>query len=235
MATSGSAKRSWTGIRSSPVTGSAQRRHVPAQGARTVPWTSMPPLKEISSASISASAPAGTTLRPSSMPCSCIGPAWATSPRRISWACSPLRRRSRPTWTTKGSAVVTRNTSPPSRLILIEEAVAFLFAGGDALVGRGLHGGSGQPRPARLDGAGEAVEDDLHARQLLVDEVLGLVAQGAGLFVGVIEDALGHGVGLPDDLGALHHVLSLGADLVHQRLGLAAALSHELLALAEQP
>ena len=89
--------------------------------------------------------------------------------------------------------------------------------------------------PAGLDGAGQAVQHDLHAGQLLVAEVLGLVAHGAGLVVGVVEDALGHRVGLADDLGALHHALGLGPHLLHQRVGLPVRLGQELLALTQEP
>ena len=71
---------------SSPDTGSAQRRQMPTQGALTVPSTSIPPSKGCSVTSTSASAPAGTTLRPGSMPTSSRGPASATSPWRTSWA-----------------------------------------------------------------------------------------------------------------------------------------------------
>ena len=109
-----------------------------------------------------------------------------------------------------------------------------------ACVGLGLDrraapGTASQLGPAGLHGPGEPVEHDLHAGQLLVAEVLGLVPHGAGLVVGVVEDALGHRVGLADDLGALHHALGLGPHLLHQRLGLPGALGQELLALAQEP
>ena len=107
---------------SSPDTGSAQRRHIPAQGARTVPAASIPPWKGLSTRSTSAAAPGGTTLRPGSMPDASSGPASTTSPLRTTCIGSPPRglraeRRSRATLTTKGSAPVTtgpgRRNRPP--------------------------------------------------------------------------------------------------------------------------
>ena len=89
-------------------------------------------------------------------------------------------------------------------------------------------------RPAwtRLDGA---VEHDLEGGQLLVAEILGLVAEPAGLFAGVVEDPLGHVVGLADDLGPLHHALGLGPYLFQEDVGLPLARGQELVAFAQQP
>ena len=91
-----------------------------------------------------------------------------------------------------------------------------------AAVGRcRIRDGDGELRSAGLDGPGQAVQHDLHAGQLGVDEVLRLVPQDARFLVGVIENALGHRVGLPHDLGALDHVLGLGPDLAQEGVGLA--------------
>src|ERR1035438_7511793 len=58
---------------------------------------------------------------------------------------------------------------------------------------------------ARARSAAPSDLDDLEAGELLVGVVLGLVAQSAGLIIGVVQDALRHVVGLAHDLGPLHH------------------------------
>jgi hypothetical protein len=49
------------------------------------------------------------------------------------------------------------------------------------------------------------------------------VAELASLFPGVVEDPLGHLVGLAHDLGALHHALGLGPYVVEEHVRLALA------------
>ena len=84
----------------------------------------------------------------------------------------------------------------------------------------------------RLQGA---LEHDLEAGQLLVAEVLALVAQAAGLVLGPLDDLAGPGVGGLHDLGALHHALGPGAGLLEDVVALAPHLGEELLALLQQP
>ena len=81
-----------------------------------------------------------------------------------------------------------------------------------------------------------AVEHDLERGELLVDVVLGLVAELAGRRPrrrrrSRLRDA----AGLADDLGALHHPLGLDPARLDDVVGLAAGLGEELLALLEQP
>ena len=79
------------------------------------------------------------------------------------------------------------------------------------------------------------VEHDLEAGQLLVAVVLGLVAQAAGLVPGLLDDALGGVLRLPDDLGALHHALGPDPGRFEDVVALALDLGQELLALLEHP
>ena len=116
------------------------------------------------------SAPAGTTLRPGSIPASSIGPAWATSPRRTSCTAGPGERRSRATWTTKGSAAMLSDWSwskKPSSSVRLPSSTT----------GDGVERTVRPAGPAGLDRPGEPVQHDLHAGQLGVHEVLGLVAE----------------------------------------------------------
>ena len=86
-----------------------------------------------------------------------------------------------------------------------------------------------------LHGLHGAVEHDLEAGQLLIGVVLGLVAHAPGFLVGVVEDALGHVVGLPHDLGALDHPFCLDPHLLQQGVGLTALLGQELVPLLQEP
>ena len=61
------------------------------------------------------------------------------------------------------------------------------------------------------------------------------MAHGAGILVGVIEDALGHRVGLAHDLGALHHAFGLGSHVLHQGIGFLGPFGQELLPFPQEP
>ena len=66
-----------------------------------------------------------------------------------------------------------------------------------------------QPLAPGADGLLQLVEQDLEAPQALVEEVLGLVAQPAGVGLGRLHHLTGALLGGPHDLGALHHPLGL--------------------------
>ena len=81
----------------------------------------------------------------------------------------------------------------------------------------------------------QLVEQDLEAAEALVEEVLGLVAQPAGVGLGRLHHLAGPLLGGPHDLGALHHPLGPHPRRLEQLVGLAAGLGDELLALLEHP
>ena len=148
----------------------------------------------------------------------------------------PRPRRSLATWTTNGRAAPRPQPSSWSKNPAsgdVGRARRRRPAGDSPSWERRRHGLELlAPGLHRLQGA---LEHDLERRQALVAVVLGLVAQPSGLLAGVVEDALGHLVGLADDLGALHHALGLGPHVLEELVGLALARGEELVALAQQP
>src|SRR5579883_3069353 len=244
-----STKRSLTATSSSPPTPMAQRRQTPLQGALTVPVTMTPPGKDSSTTSHVASPPSGNALS------AAVGgrsePSGSSTPVRTSCQRVPETRRSRATCTTKGSTTMTASSSgcripllrprspAPARLssgeVLVEEPVARVGGVGGSLGSRRGRRRGLQPLAPRAYRAHEPVEHDLHAGELAIAVVLGLVAHPSGLLVGVVEDPLGHLLGLADDLGARHHPFGLGAHLFHERIGLPCPLLHEHVALLEKP
>ena len=78
-------------------------------------------------------------------------------------------------------------------------------------------------------------EHDLEGGELLVDVVLGLVAELAGGGLGVVDDGLRARRSLAHHLGALHHALGADPPCLDDVVGLATGLAEELLALLEQP
>lgn len=85
------------------------------------------------------------------------------------------------------------------------------------------------------DGARQAIEKNLETPETLVEEVLGLVAQSTGLFVGSIDDLPCACLCGPHDLGALHHSLGLLPCRTEQFVGFSLGLFEELLSLLEHP
>ena len=81
----------------------------------------------------------------------------------------------------------------------------------------------------------ELVEQDLEAREALVEEVLGLELQPARIVVGGVDHVPRPLLGGPHDLGALHHPLGLDAGGLEHLVRLAAGLVDEVLALLEHP
>ena len=78
-------------------------------------------------------------------------------------------------------------------------------------------------------------EHHLERGELLVDVVLGLVAEPAAVGLGVGDDLLGDPPRLAGHLGALDHALGLHPPGLDDVLGVAARLREVLLALLEQP
>src|SRR5579862_4586463 len=188
-------------MRSTPSIGAAHRRHMPCQGEATVPVTMTPPAKDSSVTSQMASAPSGTELSAGDR--GTMTPSGSTGPVRTSCQRVPGVLRSLATCTTKGSTCTSFPARPPAvqlvlREVLVEEP--WLVARGDRHRRR-----LGRRRSRRLqlvpsgtDRAGDAFQHDLHAGELLVAVVLGLVPQAPRFFVGVVEDPLRHQVRLPD-------------------------------------
>src|SRR3954452_22449269 len=200
----------------SPSTSRRHRRQAACHATEISPSATIPSGIASSPTGTSSSVPAATTVRAElSSP---------TGPRRTSARRCPGVRSKSATLATNGDRV--------SGFILVEERLVLpgVFRPGQRrLLGR-RQGGHPQLLSTRLHGLRRAFEHDLEGGQLLVAVVLRLVLEAAGDVPGVLDGVAGHELGLPDDLGSLHHALGSRPCRGEDVVGFSLDLAEELLA-----